>query len=679
LLPGVGTGNKAVRWIRKQLYRHSHTQEDLLQAANNRDQLIGMLAEAAEIEHCLMCTYLYAAFSLKQGVDEDLLPHEWSAVKRWRAEIIAIATEEMLHLALVNNLLMAIGSPPHYRHFNFPASAGQFPADVAVALLPFDAATLDHFIYVERPSEADEADGATIDKPEYSRDMASTDLVTQTSGDYETVGDLYQAIADSLAPLAASLGEAGLFVGSLAAQLTEEDVFLPGLCAIATVSQATRALTLIVEQGEGSRVCHETSHYARFRTIRQQWQALSGERAAFKPYRDVARNTLLRAPVTADERVQVVSEPAISLLDVGNSSYFLMLRLFALMSDTANCLLSRPVIMAQAMTLMHALADIGVALTGLPANPDYPGVRAGLTFTLSRTAFGYESPQSAARLIAERMDLLATHADQCIGALPALALFASKLRDAASAWRDINDAQDAPESERPAAAAQTAPTHDEHTEVARGENGTIYFNASRCIHSRHCVLEEPEVFQANREGEWIFPDKATPERLSRVAHNCVSGAIRFERRDGGANEAAPPVNVIQMRENGPLAVNAELTLVAADGATNNELRVTLCRCGQSKNKPFCDQSHIAAGFDASGEAPTRPSPDLESRAGPLVVTPLRNGPLDVRGAAELCTGTGRTVDRTLAVRLCRCGQSNDKPFCDGTHRPAEFKADGRGA
>jgi len=62
-----------------------------------------------------------------------------------------------------------------------------------------------------------------------------------------------------------------------------------------------------------------------------------------------------------------------------------------------------------------------------------------------------------------------------------------------------------------------------------------------------------------------------------------------------------------------------------------------------------------------------------------VVTPLRNGPLDVRGAAELCTGTGRTVDRTLAVRLCRCGQSNDKPFCDGSHRAAEFKADGRGA
>lgn len=650
-----------------------------MQLATHRDQLITMLAEAAEIEHCLMCTYLYAAFSLKQSVDEDLIPQEFSAVQRWRAEIIAIATEEMLHLALVNNLLIAVGSRPHYRHFNFPALPGQFPADVAVALLPFDAATLDHFIYGERPSEANEVDGANIDKAVYSRDMASANLVSEISGDYETVGQLYQAITDSLAPLAASLGEAGLFVGSKAAQLTEEDVFLPSLCAIATVAEATRALSLIVEQGEGSRVCHETSHYARFRTIRQQWQALSRERAAFKPYRDVARNPVMRSPVTASEHVQIVSEPAISLLDVGNSSYFMMLRLIALISDIANCLLPRPVVMAQAMTLMHALADVGVALTGLPANPDYPGVRAGLTFSLSRTGFGYESPVSAALLISERMKLLATHADQCIAALPAMASFASKLRDAASAWQDASDAQDAPAAQRPGTAAQPAPAHDEQIEVVRGDIGTIYFNAQRCVHSRHCTLGEPEVFQANREGDWIFPDKATAERVNRVALNCVSGAIRFERHDGGENEVAPEVNQIRVRENGPLAVNAAITLVAADGATSNVLRVTLCRCGKSKDMPFCDRSHVATGFVASGETLTRPSPNLERRGGALVVTPLRNGPLDVRGPVELCTGTWRTIDRTLAVRLCRCGQSSDKPFCDGSHRAANFEADGRGA
>lgn len=655
-----------------------------MQPATHRDQLISMLAEAAEIEHCLMCSYLYAAFSLKQGRDEGLGAGELAAVRRWRAEIVAIATEEMLHLALVNNLLIAVGARPHYRHYNFPASAGQFPADVAVALLPFDAATLDHFIYVERPGRADEADGATIDKPDYTRDVEPTDLATDVPVDYATVGELYQSIGDSLTLLAAELGEAGLFVGQTQAQLTQEDVFLPGLCAIATVDDARRALDLIVVQGEGSAVCKETSHYARFRTIREQWQALAASRPGFRPYREVARNPLMRSPVSVDDRVQIVSEPALALLDVGNGSYLLMLRLLALMSDTANCLLARPVVMTQAMTLMHAIADIGEALTRLPANPAHPGVMAGMTFSLSRTALGFESPDSAARLIAERMELLATHAKDSAPSLPALAKFAATLGESAAAWRHAHDENLVPYATDEAAAVAVplpalAAAVDVEVEVTHGDGGTVYFEARRCVHSRHCVLEEPEVFKANQEDEWIFPDRATPERLARVAQHCVSGAIRFVPRDRRNEETAPLVNLVRMRENGPLAVNAAVALMYTGGGPGQALRMTLCRCGQSKNKPFCDQSHIGAGFAASGEATTRPSPVLEVRAGPLVITPLRDGPLDVRGSAEICTGTGRTIDRTLVVRLCRCGQSNDKPFCDGSHRVAGFEADGRGA
>lgn len=653
-----------------------------MKPATHRDQLISMLAEAAEIEHCLMCTYLYAAFSLKQDAVEDLLPEELSAVKRWRSEVIAIATEEMLHLALVNNLLIAVGSRPHYRHYNFPASPGQFPADVAVALLPFDAATLDHFIYVERPVLSRERDGDIVEKAVYSREMDATDLATDISGDYDTVGELYHTIGASLSLLASELGEAGLFVGRTEAQLTLEDVFLPGLCSIGNEADAQRALTLIVEQGEGSIVCKDTSHYARFRTIREQWQALSAKRAEFVPHRNVARHPVMRAPVTNEEHIQVTSEPAIALLDVGNASYFLMLRLFALMSDTANCLLPRPAVMTQAMTLMHALADVGAALTALPANDAHPGIKAGLTFSLSRTAIGYESPDSAAWLIAERMELLATHAEECAGVLAPMSRFATALRAGAAAWRHAHDAKgivgQVGAASGPLPVAGSLPAYpDEPIEVARGEAGTIYFEARRCVHSRHCVLEEPEVFKANQKGEWIFPDMATPERLARVAHRCVSGAIRYERHDGGENETPPLVNLVQMRENGPLAVNAAISIIGPDRAASDELRAALCRCGQSKNKPFCDQSHLAAGFTASGEAVTRPSSPLEQRDGPLVITPLRNGPLDVRGSAEICTGTGRTVDRTLAVRLCRCGQSNDKPFCDGSHRRAGFSADGQ--
>jgi CDGSH-type Zn-finger protein len=102
----------------------------------------------------------------------------------------------------------------------------------------------------------------------------------------------------------------------------------------------------------------------------------------------------------------------------------------------------------------------------------------------------------------------------------------------------------------------------------------------------------------------------------------------------------------------------------------------LCRCGQSQNKPFCDGAHNAAGFKASGEPVTRESQPLAVRGGALQVEPLKNGPLEVTGNLEICAGTGRTVDRVTAARLCRCGQSQDKPFCDGSHAVAGFVAAG---
>jgi CDGSH-type Zn-finger protein len=152
---------------------------------------------------------------------------------------------------------------------------------------------------------------------------------------------------------------------------------------------------------------------------------------------------------------------------------------------------------------------------------------------------------------------------------------------------------------------------------------------------------------------------------------CPSGAIRYARKDGGPDETAPLVNLVQLRENGPLGVRADLRL---NGVVTG-YRATLCRCGASKNKPFCDGSHVAAGFVASGEPATRPSESLTVRSGPLDVRPQRNGPLSVTGNLEICAGTGRTVDRVTATRLCRCGGSANKPFCDGTHARIGFQAD----
>ncbi len=161
------------------------------------------------------------------------------------------------------------------------------------------------------------------------------------------------------------------------------------------------------------------------------------------------------------------------------------------------------------------------------------------------------------------------------------------------------------------------------------------------------------------------------EALAEIAHVCVSGAIRYRRKDGKPGEQAPPVNLISVRESGPYALKADIRL---DGAPAGNFRYTLCRCGASKNKPFCDGSHHEVNFSASGEPASGKTDMLAVRDGPLEVTPLTDGPLQVRGNMELISGTGRVVARLESARLCRCGGSGTKPFCDGTHARIGFKS-----
>ena len=206
-------------------------------------------------------------------------------------------------------------------------------------------------------------------------------------------------------------------------------------------------------------------------------------------------------------------------------------------------------------------------------------------------------------------------------------------------------------------------------EEYRGKSILVRFDGKKCIHSRHCVLDQPSVFRANVEGPWINPDNGSAEGVTQVAHDCPSGAITYERLDGGPQETAPTVNVARIRENGPLALRAELRI---DGRPAG-MRATLCRCGASLNKPYCDGSHATAGFTATGEPATQASEPLAQRGGLLTVNPQTDGPLEVSGPLELCSGTGRTVNRTQKTYLCRCGGSANKPYCDGTHKKIGFK------
>ncbi len=215
-------------------------------------------------------------------------------------------------------------------------------------------------------------------------------------------------------------------------------------------------------------------------------------------------------------------------------------------------------------------------------------------------------------------------------------------------------------------------TKENGIETVVGEKITIDFEGRKCIHARFCVTGAPKVFLANVEGPWIHPNAMDEEKLVAIAEVCPSGAIKYRRTDGRPNEAPPPVNLCAIREGGPYAMRGDIVL---DGQRQG-FRMTLCRCGASKNKPFCDSSHHDIHFNASGEPEPRDAMTdmLEVRDGPLAIDPQTDGPLRVRGNLEITAGTGRVVARVKSAYLCRCGGSKNKPVCDGTHKEIGFKS-----
>ena len=226
-----------------------------------------------------MCCYLYAAFGLRSELSDGLPPDQTNAVKRWRDTILAIAVEEMSHLALVSNLMVALGAHPHLGRQNMPVPPGYHPADIRLALAPFDRQTLDHFIFLERPEGSGVADAASFAAgTHYVRETAAGRFFPAGS-DYETIGGLYRDLAAALTKLEGKLGERLLFSGDPALQVGPETVSLPGLITIGNLVEAAQAVDNIVRQGEGAPGHDEHSHYGRLCQSNGRSSALGAARA----------------------------------------------------------------------------------------------------------------------------------------------------------------------------------------------------------------------------------------------------------------------------------------------------------------------------------------------------------------------------------------------------------------
>ena len=246
----------------------------------HREALIYTLGKAAELEHLVMLQYLFAAFSLKQKVEEGLTSETLAAVHRWRKTLLEIGEQEMLHLALVQNLLTAVGAAPRLARPNFPMPAYAYPAGVRIELVPFGEAALRHFAFLERPEgmDVEDAEGFEAIEQAVALPHDEHDEIVPHLQEFDTIGQLYRSIQAGFEHLAERLGPERLFIGPPNAQATEEHFRWPELVAVTDLASARQAIDTIVEQGEGARGEWRDAHFGRLLGILDEYLDAQGGR-----------------------------------------------------------------------------------------------------------------------------------------------------------------------------------------------------------------------------------------------------------------------------------------------------------------------------------------------------------------------------------------------------------------
>lgn len=130
----------------------------------------------------------------------------------------------------------------------------------------------------------------------------------------------------------------------------------------------------------------------------------------------------------------------------------------------------------------------------------------------------------------------------------------------------------------------------------KGAHITIHDNRGVCSHAEHCVRDLPSVFDRSAR-PWINPDGAPPDDIVRTIEKCPSGALSYTR-DGVLHKDLERDPAIRVDPGGPYEVVGGPELADPDGChPESREHYTLCRCGVSKNKPFCDGSHWHVHFD----------------------------------------------------------------------------------
>jgi hypothetical protein len=343
-----------------------------------REQLIYLLSQGANLEHSLICQYLFTAFSLKQSTAEGVTDAQLQLIKGWRRTIYGIAVQEMLHLAQVSNLLTAIGGAPDFQRDNFPQAKTYTSLGLTFKLAAFSDKTIARYICFEKPQQPGPWDEFCAGIEARLSFLALPVPVVPFDIDYKTIAELYDLIRSGFDTLP------DLFIGPPSAQAG--DGVISDLIKVTDKASADKAIQNIIVQGEGTPEGSPDSHYGKFKNIYDELQKELANDPHFQPSRPVIDNPILYLrKATPTPGANVIAEPLsrdVGEIFVGCYETMLQLlaRLFAHTEESADQLDTLANAAVSIMT--RVILPLGPAMTLLPAGQTFPGQNAGPSFEI---------------------------------------------------------------------------------------------------------------------------------------------------------------------------------------------------------------------------------------------------------------------------------------------------------
>jgi len=355
-----------------------------------RNRLAELLVLAAQVEHDVLCQYLFAGATLKQNYGEGGVTYgQLEQMRRWKSTIMAVARQEMEHLGIVTNLLTAIGEAPHFDRPEFPAPASILAIDQESRLARFSGRTILRFVCFEMPAELpDQEDAAYLRACIPDFDPNSYDAIYRLYAEVKRLLEAIEPPDPFIGPPSAQFVSAwpavaarGRTPGKGAAPGSIYGFSLP---EISDTKSATQAVDQVVEEGEGAGEHTPTSHFARFLAIHRELVATRASDPGFEPARAVVDD-----PRTSDlPGATTITNPATirvsELFDLGYAVMMqLLIRMFAHTDESEEevAVLESLAFFPLMTTVIRPLSEI---LTQLPAFGSNQPERAGPSYTFPK-------------------------------------------------------------------------------------------------------------------------------------------------------------------------------------------------------------------------------------------------------------------------------------------------------